>query len=370
MFYQNMKKGIPEKSHYYAESIHFLTIPEFNAKLIDEEIEKRVRQMQGVIILGRLVRDKKNLPVKQPLSLLSVITKDTKMLQSVKELEKYVTEELNILSVEYKENQGDYAKFNVSPNFKVIGERLGKQVIKPLKPAIEKMTPEQIKEYVTNKQITLEGHTLLEGEIVIEPVFLEKYSNDKDFGCASNLDGCIMLSIKITEELNKIRIARELASHIQKARKEGGVNIEDAVEIYYAAEGADIKAIIEANKLVIRQVVKVPLIELKYMPKHAIVLFKDQYEATVGTNGPQRISYLICQSHLVLDNEALAKKYKLKPAVFHKILKNMLAMPYSDAKKALESGSITITADGVTVVLEKGKEVYPTIEEYLAAKKA
>jgi isoleucyl-tRNA synthetase len=369
MFYQNLKKGICEKSSYYAESIHFLTIPQFNAKLIDEDIEKRVSQMQSVILLGRLVRAQKNLQVKQPLSSISIISRDKKMLEGVKNLEKYVAEELNILAFDYKDNEKDFVKYNVFPNFKAIGERIGKQVIKAVKPEIEKMNNDQIRDYVTNKQITLAGQTLLEGEIVIEPTILAEHKDNKDLGCASNFDCSVMINIKITEELNRVRIARELATHMQKARKEGGVNIEDAVEVYYTIEGTELKGIIEANMGVLKQILKVPINDIQCMPKNAAVLFKDQYECSVGANGLQRVSYLICGSHLVPDTEAIKNKFTMKPNVLHKLVKNLQAIPYSEARKALGTGKITVTVDKATFDLEKDKEIFSGIDDFLKAHK-
>ncbi len=374
MFYQNLKKGVSPKSSYYAESIHYLRIPEYKPELINEEIEKQVYNMQNIILLGRLIRDRKKLPVKQPLSTLTVVSKDAKVLQSIKKLEKYVAEELNVLSIEYKENEADYVSYKVSPSFQAIGERLGKPAIKPLRPLIEAMDNEQIREYALNHSIKLTDkqgkvYELQEGEIVVEPTFAPKYSKDPDCGCASNLDGCVLISLKITEELNRIRIARELANSIQMSRKEAGINIEDAIDIYYTVEGEEMKKVIGLNMAAIKQVVKVPVVELKYMPKHAHVVIKDQYETATPT-GTQSITYMVCSAHLAFDIEAINKKYeKVKPAALSRALKKYLETPYGEARKALETGSVHIAVDKVDLVLEKGKEAFADIEEFLAAKK-
>eukprot|EP01022_Parablepharisma_sp_SALTPOND_P024585 TRINITY_DN548_c0_g1_i2.p1 TRINITY_DN548_c0_g1~~TRINITY_DN548_c0_g1_i2.p1 ORF type:complete len:1066 (-),score=166.42 TRINITY_DN548_c0_g1_i2:6868-10065(-) len=373
MLYQNLKRGISPKSTYFAESIHYLKVPEFNTALINEEIEKQVGQMQNIILLGRTIRDRKKLPVKQPLSTLTVVSKDTKMLQSLKKLEKYIAEELNVLSVDYKENETDYVSYKISPNFQAIGERLGKSVIKPLRPAIEKMSESQIREYAQTGSIKLkdkEGkeYELLEGEIIIDPTFADKYSKDPNCGCASNLDGCVLMDIKITDELNKIRMARELGNHIQMARKEAGINIEDAIDIYYTVEGAELKGILEAHMAPVRQIVKVPVVELKHMPKFAHVIYKDQYETTFGKN-TQRVTYVLAQAHLVFDLEAIKKKFeKVKTATLNKSLKKVLEMPYAEARKELEKGSLKVEIEKKEVELERGKEAFAGIEEYLKSK--
>ena len=46
------------------DSVHFLMIPEVKENLIDHEIERSVARMQSVIELGRIIRDRKALPIK------------------------------------------------------------------------------------------------------------------------------------------------------------------------------------------------------------------------------------------------------------------------------------------------------------------
>ena len=376
LLYQNLKRGISPSSAYYAESIHYLRIPEYNAKLINEEIEKQVSQMQNVILLGRTIRDRKKLPVKQPLSTLTVVSKDPKMLMSIKKLEKYVAEELNVLAIEYKENESDYVTYKIGPNFQAIGERLGKPIIKVLRPVIEKMNEAQIREYALNGSIKLkdnEGkeYELLEGEIIIDPTFAEKYSKDPDCGCASNLDGCVLINIKITDELNKTRIAREVANHIQMVRKEAGVNIEDAIDIYYSIEGAELKSIVETNMGTIRQIVKVPVLEFKHMPRLSNMIYKDQYETTIVPNAPvQRMTYMLSHCHVAFDVEAIKTKMgKVKTAALNKALKKVMETPYAEVRKELEKGNLKVEVDKKEVTLERGKEVFADIEEYLKSKK-
>lgn len=64
----NLKNGIsPDDKNFYAESIHFLQMPTFQEKLLDENIENMVHHMQSVIECGRKIRDQKNRSLKTPL---------------------------------------------------------------------------------------------------------------------------------------------------------------------------------------------------------------------------------------------------------------------------------------------------------------
>lgn len=75
--YQNMKNGIsPDDSAYYAQSVHFLSIPEYKEELLNERIEQMVSRMQAAIEIGRKIRDTKNLSIKTPLSKVIIVQAD------------------------------------------------------------------------------------------------------------------------------------------------------------------------------------------------------------------------------------------------------------------------------------------------------
>lgn len=56
MFYTNLKKLLKEDSKYLEKSIHLVSIPEFNASLIDDNLETNVNKMNRIITLARTLR--------------------------------------------------------------------------------------------------------------------------------------------------------------------------------------------------------------------------------------------------------------------------------------------------------------------------
>jgi isoleucyl-tRNA synthetase len=312
MFFQELKKALPPNSPFAGESIHYISMPTCNASLIDEEIERRVSLMQNIIVLGRQIRDRQTLPIKQPLRTLTIICKDPQQLQAIRSLDRYIAEELNVLSIVYKDCEQEYVECKARPNFQAITERLGKQVIKSVKPLVEGMSADQIHAYGQQGQITLtdsEGqhYAFVKGDIVVERTFLERYAKDPTLGCAANIEGCITLDIKVTDDLERLRIARELANSIQMSRKECGVNIEDAIVIYYIVEGAPLSALVAEHLAAVKAIVKAPIVELRHMSKYSHVICKDQYETTLAGT-PQRVLYFICQAHVAINEAVLAQK--------------------------------------------------------------
>lgn len=75
--YQNLRNGISQDDqHLLQESIHFLQIPEYNDKLLNDSIEKRFERMQSAIENGRLIREKKNINLKTPLREVVLVDQD------------------------------------------------------------------------------------------------------------------------------------------------------------------------------------------------------------------------------------------------------------------------------------------------------
>ena len=87
--YQNLKKLVDwsKKEEETNQSVHYLMIPHPLNDLINEDIERSVSRMQSVIELGRVLRDRKTMPVKYPLPELIVIHTDQECLDDVKSLE-------------------------------------------------------------------------------------------------------------------------------------------------------------------------------------------------------------------------------------------------------------------------------------------
>eukprot|EP00826_Nyctotherus_ovalis_P011003 TRINITY_DN12873_c0_g1_i2.p1 TRINITY_DN12873_c0_g1~~TRINITY_DN12873_c0_g1_i2.p1 ORF type:complete len:1211 (-),score=322.55 TRINITY_DN12873_c0_g1_i2:192-3824(-) len=370
MIYQNLKNGITSTSLYSAESVHHLRLPQADEELIDEEIESRVGRMRNVVALGRAIRDKKKLPVKQPLQELVIICKDTAKVESIKALERYILGELNVFSIKYCSNEEDYVYYKVDPNYQAISDRLGKHVIKALRPFIENLTDSQIKEYTQHSSLTLkdnEGkeYKLQQGDIITTPIFFDKHVTDGKYGCACNLEGSVMLNVEVTEELNKARVARELTNHVQMARKDANVNIEDSIVVYYSVEGEELKSIVEENMGHIRKALKVPLVSIAYMPNILELIYKDQY--TLPSSG--RVSYILGRSHVVFDVEKIKEKLgNVRMAELNKALREIIEMAYDEVKEIAVKDELEIVVDGKKLKLKNGIDMFLNIEEYLKAK--
>lgn len=125
--YQNLRPMLPE-SKEDTRSVHFLPFPEVKSQYFDSDIERAVARMQNVIELGRVIRDKKNLPLKTPLRELLVINPDDQYHADISSLESYIVEELNIRSLKVTKEEEKYGiKYKIIPDHKILGQLLKKE---------------------------------------------------------------------------------------------------------------------------------------------------------------------------------------------------------------------------------------------------
>lgn len=231
--YQNMKNGLSDKSPLKKDSIHFIDMPDFDPKLINLEIEETVKQMQNAIETGRLVRDTKKISMKYPLQRVCLVNADKKVLDSYKQLGKYIKEELNCLELELKDNEDDYIVYKAEPDNRAMGQAFGKNFDKNAKKAISEMSSEDVRKHLKGQKVTVGGLEITEGMLVVSKFFKDEYMNSKQWAVASNMKSSVMLDVVQNDELKNIGIAREVTNRVQRLRKNTGISIDDQIEIYY-----------------------------------------------------------------------------------------------------------------------------------------
>jgi isoleucyl-tRNA synthetase len=156
--YQNMKNGISaDDKNYFADSIHFLNIPQYEDKLLNERIEKMVERMQSAIEIGRKIRDQKNKSIKTPLSKVTIVHGDKQVGEDLQTLASYIKDELNCLEFEVQPNEAEYVVYLSQPEHKEIGQVLKNKYTKDLKEKLNNLGREDILEYLKNGKVTIMG---------------------------------------------------------------------------------------------------------------------------------------------------------------------------------------------------------------------
>jgi len=273
--YQNLKRL--QKNHSEdgnEDSIHFLMLPKTLDWLVDKDIEESVGGMQTVINLGRLARDRANLPIKSPLPEVIVIHNDPLFLEEVKKLENYILEELNVKKITLSTDKSAYnVKLTAEPDHKVLGQRF-KNEFRTILSGVKGLKSEELEECLKNKCVIVAGHTIDVSEMYIK---FSVEGTSKDYEVASSGPVLVILNTKRDQNMMDEGNAREIINRIQKLRKKVGLIPTDKVTVYL--EGADsLKQVIEEFTEFIQKNIKAPIEPLTKAPADAKFLIQEKFD--------------------------------------------------------------------------------------------
>ncbi|XP_074406207.1 isoleucine--tRNA ligase, cytoplasmic isoform X2 [Zonotrichia albicollis] len=260
LMYQNLKTLIDPASvqEKNTESIHYLMLPQVREDLIDKKIESAVSCLQSVIELGRVIRDRKTIPVKYPLKEVVVIHQDPEALENIRSLEKYVLEELNVRALTLSADKARYGvRLRAEPEHTVLGRRL-KGAFKPVMAAIKELSSEQLERFQETGSIVVEGHEL-HGEDL--RLMYQMTEGSAQFEAHSDAQVLVLLDVTPDQSMVDEGVAREVINRIQKLRKKRNLVPTDEITVYYRAlpEGEYLDTVIQQHAEFIFATIKADL---------------------------------------------------------------------------------------------------------------
>lgn len=253
LMYKTLRQLLPGSS---LESVHFNMIPEPKLNLVDTNIERAVQRMQSVIELGRVVRDRKTIPIKYPLPEMVVIHQDQTYLDDINSLLNYVLEEINIKKVELSSDKERYGiTLRVEPDHKILGARL-KGDFKAVTQALKDLNNEQCEKFIADGFVELIGQRV---DISEARVIFQAQGNDQ-YEAHSDNDVLILLNVTPDQSMLDEGFAREIINRLQKLRKKAHLVPTDEVDVYFSVnKESDILRIISSHRDLIESTVKAPL---------------------------------------------------------------------------------------------------------------
>ncbi|MBR6799980.1 MAG: class I tRNA ligase family protein, partial [Firmicutes bacterium] len=224
------------------ESVHLAFFPKADESLIDEKVEERMDLVRTLVALGRGIREKERIKVRQPLTEVMV---DGKYEAIISDLTPLIMEELNIKTVVFENKLDEYMNYSLKPNFKVAGPMLGKN-IKAFGGALAQADPAAtVAAIEADGKITMDinGEAV---EITAEMVDV-KIDAKEGFAVAMENNVFAILDTTVTPELAAEGLARELISKVQQMRKQNDYEMMDNIKIFVEAD-EEVAAAIEIHK--------------------------------------------------------------------------------------------------------------------------
>ena len=225
-----------------AESVHLSFFPKSDADLIDEKVEERMDLVRDMVALGRGIREKERIKVRQPLNEILV---DGKYEALIEDLVPLIMEELNVRDVKFEKQLDKYMNYSLKPNFKVAGPVLGKN-IKAFGAALAAADAAAVV-----SELEAGGKYVLkvgDDDMKIEKDFVDIRIDAKEgFAVAMENNLFVILDTNLDADLVDEGFARELISKVQQLRKQKGLEMMDNISITIAADD-EISAAVKKHK--------------------------------------------------------------------------------------------------------------------------
>jgi len=225
------------------ESVHLASFPEADEARVDDGLRQTMERVRNVVTLGQRVRNENKLKVRQPLAEAIVVVADDTERRGIDRFASAIREELNVRELGFTQEPHKYVEFELVPNFRVLGPKLGKQVPACKKALAEADGSALYAEMEENGKIVID---LPNGTIELTPDEVEvRLSAREDFAAASGGGQVVVLDARVDDSLRREGLAREVVNRIQRARKAMDLAYETRIEVSWNAEGDLAQAIEE-----------------------------------------------------------------------------------------------------------------------------
>ncbi len=238
--YQNLVRHQDAKA---PESVHLASFAAVDDARVDEGLRLAVERVRNVVALGQRVRNENKLKVRQPLAEAIVVVASEEERETIQRFSEAIQEELNVRRVGFSNEPAKYVNFELLPNFRALGPKLGKQV-----PACKKALA-QADGAALYAQMEADGKitiSLPEGPVELSPDEIEvRLSAKEGFAAASGGGQVVVLDTHVDDDLKREGLAREVINRIQRARKTMDLAYEARIHVHWQAEGELAKALHE-----------------------------------------------------------------------------------------------------------------------------
>jgi isoleucyl-tRNA synthetase len=209
-----------------ADSVHLVEWPSVAVDARDPALEESMAVARRLASLGRAARSEAGIKVRQPLARALVHLPSG----SPAPPPGMVEDELNVDVVEPIGELGDVLAYELVPNFRVLGPRLGSRVqqLRAAMGSVDGAAAEAALSAGEPVRVELDDGPV---ELTTDEVELRVKSQP---GFAVSRDGAevVALDLALDEDLRRRGLAREVVRHVQDLRKASGLEVSDWIELY------------------------------------------------------------------------------------------------------------------------------------------
>ena len=222
-------------------SVHLCDFPVANEDWIDSALEENMEEVLDIVVLGRSCRNSANIKNRQPIGKMFV--KSHSVLNDF--FKEIIEDELNVKSVEFKEDVKDFTSYSFKPQLRTLGPKYGK-FIGEIRNALAELDGNAAMDELNENGVLKLQLSTIEAELEKEDLLIET-AQVSGFESASDYGITVVLDTNLTPELIEEGFVREIISKIQTMRKDSGYEVMDHIVLYQSGNDK-IKEIIANNK--------------------------------------------------------------------------------------------------------------------------
>ena len=251
-------------------SVHLVDFPICSKKLIDIELEKKIRLSQDICSLALSLRKKEKIKVRQPLPKILVPFKNIEEKKVLEEISEFIKSEINVKTIELIADSSKILVKKAKANFKLLGPKYGK-IMKTVVGLINNLNNEQIEKLSNSINVTIHHG---DEEFTLTSEDVEIYFEDIEGWLVASENGkTIALDTTIDESLKNEGICREIVNRIQNLRKDSEFSVSDKIIIELETNNLVEKAIFENLDYVKNETLAVDLIFKHSLESKSIIEF-------------------------------------------------------------------------------------------------
>jgi isoleucyl-tRNA synthetase len=230
--YQNLVARLDSSQ---PQSVHLASYPTASLARANEPLRAAVDTIRDMVALGQRVRAERKLKVRQPLSEAIVAVADDAERERLQPFADAIREELNVHAVTFTEKPERYVTFELVPNFRALGPKLGKDM--PLVKQLLSKADGGALHAALERDGAIEL-ALPSGPLRLGPEELQVRLQAKaDYAAAASHGHVVVLDTRVSDDLRREGTAREVVNRIQRARKTLDLQHEARIKLQYRAQG-------------------------------------------------------------------------------------------------------------------------------------
>jgi len=228
-------------------SVHAQLLPDPRAELVDPALEESMSLVVRVVEMGRALRERAGVRVRQPLRGLHLRASDPAGLELLRGAfaSRQVFDELNVKGwSSIGADDGELCTLRAKPDFRVLGKRLG-ALMKEAGAAIAALPAESVGRLRAGQGVELE---LGDERVLIEAGDVQiAVETRADFDVEADGTLVLWLELELDEELLAEGLAREVVNRVNGLRKESGLAVEERIRLRWSARGDRLRRALRAH---------------------------------------------------------------------------------------------------------------------------